>query len=95
MAQEQLAGFTEDQLQLLADVARPDPAATHFSAVVTSVHREGTYRGRLHCPGCGLFLGMAESPAIGYGRKCQGCQRHIEIEVRGDSVCLVIRNETA
>ena len=96
-AQRELEAFTDDQLELLADVAQPDPAAPPaiFEAAVQTVNRTGTYKGRIHCPGCGAFLAVAENPSLGYVEKCYTCHRELTVRVRGDEVHIVIRQRDA
>lgn len=67
---------------------RPDPALT---AVVSIVPRVVSYRGRIHCPGCGAGIGRAESPAIGYVKECPHCNAPLEIRLEGNDVVITLR----
>jgi hypothetical protein len=92
VAAEELQGFTPEQIDLLADVAQPDPAEPPaLEAAVVPVERLGFYSGRIHCPGCGAFVALAESPAIGYMQQCPHCRRELRIRVNGDTVAILLR----
>jgi hypothetical protein len=96
VAAEELQGFTPEQIDLLADVAQPDPAEPPaLEAAVVPVERLGFYSGRIHCPGCGAFLAAADNPALGYVEKCYTCRREISVRVRGDEVHIVVRQADA
>jgi hypothetical protein len=53
-----------------------------------------TARGPLFCPRCCWKLGRAESPAIGYLKRCGGCKRGVRVvDVEGGDVAVIVTRD--
>jgi hypothetical protein len=78
----QLRDFTDEQIALLDDVARPRDAQP--SEVTTTLVLDGDDLRPLpdvlvHCPGCCAKIGNLQSPHVYQMKQCSVCKRGIEI----------------
>lgn len=64
-------------------------------ANVEIIDRTRSLAGSVFCPRCGWRLGSAESPAIGYLKRCSGCDRAIAIEFHDDILRISVGDERA
>lgn len=69
-----------------------DPA---LAISVSRVERSHDLAGSVFCPRCGFKIGRAESPAIGYVKRCSGCDRAIAIEREGDILRISVGDDIA
>ena len=89
----ELTAFNAEQLQLLAETAKPAPVAVVWSApaaMIEPVEQEARYPGVLHCPACCHPLGRGTSPAIGYLEQCASCRRELFVRFVNGAVTVTL-----
>ena len=59
----------------------------------TRVDRSHDLAGSIFCPRCGFRLGRADSPAIGYTKRCGGCDRPLAIAREDNTLRISIGDE--
>lgn len=92
-AQRELAGFTPEQLILLAECSTPAPVAPDPApptVMIGKVEQEERYPGPIYCPACCHKLGRGDSPAIGYLKQCPSCRRHLVLRFYPGAVSIVL-----
>jgi hypothetical protein len=92
-AVREIAGFTPDELALLAEVARAAPTAPipePAQVMIEELEQEDRYPGLLHCPACCHPIGRGDSPAIGYVEGCPSCRRKLMVRFTPGAVTIVL-----
>jgi hypothetical protein len=97
-AAAELSRLTARDLELLREVARPGPqpptpAAAITHAMIRPVLQEAGLVGPVFCPRCAHHLGHADSPAIGYLKRCARCTRALRITVDQDRLIVEVDEE--
>jgi hypothetical protein len=78
----QLRDFTDDQIALLDDVARPrdeQPNGVTTTIVLSGDDLRPVPAVLVYCPGCCAKLGLLSAPVVYELRKCSVCRRGIEV----------------
>jgi hypothetical protein len=92
----ELAAFTPEQLQLLAECSAPlavAPDPDLVNATISPVAQERRYPGVLYCPACCGKLGRGDSPAIGYLERCPSCRRRLLVRFAPGTVSVILWTE--